>query len=227
MGVAAVAGLHWPEVQAWVASSGAWGEAAFGGAFVLLTVGCFPVSLLGVTAGMLYGPWRGLALVYGAAYLSGVIMFGLGRSALAPWVERLVARNRRLRGLGADASGKALRLNILARLSPFNYGLVCYTLAAGRTRWPVYLLGLLAAVPSMAAQVWVGHFIAQARAGAASSEQAANVKTAGAVVGAVALLVLIWQTGRLVRSAWGAGTPVGRGKPHGTGAEAAEDHERP
>jgi len=199
---AVVAGGYWPQIEGWVAAHGLWGAAAFGALFVVLTVGCFPVSVLGVTAGMLYGPWWGLGLVYAAAYGSGVLMFALGRSVLAHWAARLIARDRRLRGLDAEAADNALRLNVLARLSPFNYGLVCYTLAAGRTPWPVYLLGLLAAAPGMMAQVWVGHLIRQARDGVASETGIDVVKVVGAVVGAAALALLIWQTGRMVRRSW-------------------------
>jgi uncharacterized membrane protein YdjX (TVP38/TMEM64 family) len=212
--VVVLAAGSWPEIADWVAARGAWGAVAFGVLFVVLTVGCFPVSVLGVTAGMLWGPWRGLALVYGSAYLSGMLMFALGRSAIAPLVARLVARNRRLRGLDAEATDNALRLNILARLSPFNYGLVCYTLAAGRSRWPAYLLGLLAAIPSMAAQVWVGHLLAGVRTGVAASGDVDLVKTAVKVVGAAALLLLVWQLGRMVRRSWRSAD------------ERPEDHER-
>ncbi|MCP4572039.1 MAG: TVP38/TMEM64 family protein [bacterium] len=205
--VAVVAAGRWSAIEAWVSDRGALGAVAFAGLFVVLTTGCFPVSVLGVTAGMLYGPWQGLGLVYAAAYVSGVLMFALGRSALAHWTARLIARDRRLQGLEAEAASNALRLNVLARLSPFNYGLVCYTLAAGRTTWPVYLVGLLAAVPSMAAQVWVGHLIRQARAGVVSEAGIDVARTVGAVVAALALALLLWQTGRMVRRSWrGNGT---------------------
>lgn len=214
--VAVVAAGRWPVIEDWVAARGAMGAAAFAGLFVVLTVGCFPVSVLGVTAGVLYGPWYGLAVVYLSAYLSGVIMFALGRSVLAHWVTGLVARNARLRGLEAEVANNALRLNVLARLSPFNYGLVCYTLAAGRTTWPVYLLGLLAAVPSMAAQVWVGHLIRLAREGVVSESGVDVARTVGAVVGAVALALLLWQTGRIVRRSW-------RGNGNGDGPDDAAD----
>lgn len=220
---AAVAAGHWPRIEGWVADRGAWGAAAFGFLFVALTVGCFPVSVLGVTAGMLYGPWRGLGLVYAAAYLSGVLMFALGRSVLAEWAARQISRNRRLRGLDAEAADNALRLNVLARLSPFNYGLVCYTLAAGRTSWPTYLLGLVAVLPSMVAQVWVGHLLRLVRDGVVSSDGVDLVKTIAAVVGVVALALLLWLVGRMVHRSWRDGAPGD--EDAAVDAPPVEDHE--
>ncbi len=202
LALAILAGGRWSAIEAWVAAQGPWGGLAFVGIFVVLTVGCFPVSVLGVTGGLLYGPWWGLALVFGSVYLSGTIIFGLGRSVLGPWVGRKVAGNPRLRVLDAMAADRALRLNVLARLSPFNYGIVCYTLGAGRTRWPTYLLGLGAVLPSTAAQVWVGYLIGQARESAGGSAGVDAMKTTIAVAGALALLVLVWQVGRMGQSAW-------------------------
>ena len=51
-------------------------------------------------------------------------------------------------------------MNLLTRLSPFNYGLASYTLASGATPFRAYLFGLLGTLPSMTAHVLLGHLAA-------------------------------------------------------------------
>jgi uncharacterized membrane protein YdjX (TVP38/TMEM64 family) len=96
------------------------------------------------------------------------------------------------------AAERSLRLNVLARLSPFNYGLVCYTLAAGPTRARDYVLGLVAALPSLAIQVAVGVL---ARRGL-DQDSMGTWRLVGTAVGLAALVALGWQVSRMARRAW-------------------------
>ena len=56
------AGKFWPDVEAAVGGLGFWGYLLFIAAWVLLSLTFFPVSVLGVSAGALFGPWVGMAL---------------------------------------------------------------------------------------------------------------------------------------------------------------------
>jgi uncharacterized membrane protein YdjX (TVP38/TMEM64 family) len=189
---------NWSALRTWLDAAGPEGAAAFVGVFVVLTACCFPVSVFGFTAGFIYGPLLGYALLLVAIPVSGGVMYLLGRSGLRDVVRRLVGRDRRLRILEEMAGRRALRLNLLARLSPFNYGIVCYTLAAGRSGWRNYMLGLLGTLPSLALQVAAGVL---ARNGV-SEGAPAGWRLAATVLGVVALLALGWQVSRLARRAW-------------------------
>ncbi len=76
-------------------------------------------------------------------------------------IRNLIATRPKLAAIDRLAGEKSLRLNALTRLSPFNYGLACYTLAAGRTSLRAYMIGNLATVPSIVLQVWLGAFAVQ------------------------------------------------------------------
>ena len=199
---AAVAAGRWPTVQAWLETAGPAGAAAYGAGIAVLMMGCFPVSVLGFTAGALYGPWLGYALVVPAAYVGAALMFGLGRSVFRRPIRRWVESRSRLRALEEIAANSALRLNILARLSPFNIGLVCYTLAAGTTTARAYLLGLVGAVPSMAVHVLVGSLVRSTGRALGAGNGPTGLEVGATVVAIVALLALGWQVGRIARQAW-------------------------
>jgi uncharacterized membrane protein YdjX (TVP38/TMEM64 family) len=190
--------LRWPAIEAWLRAAGPTGALAFVGVFVVVTVACFPVSVLGFTAGYVYGPVAGYGLLLVALPVAGSVMFALGRSGLRASVQRLTGKDRRLRILERMAARQALRLNLLARLSPFNFGLVCYTLASGRTGWRDYLLGLLGTLPSLAVQVMVGVLARRGVTGGGTDAWRLGVT----VLGVGALLLLGWQVSRLARRAW-------------------------
>ncbi len=208
LGAAVLAGGRWSAVEARLAEAGGAGVLPFAAAFVVLVMGCFPVSVLGFTAGAVYGPVGGFLVVVPAVAAGGAAMFALGRSLLRGPIRRRAAAHPRWRALEDLAAAKALRLNILARLSPFNYGLVCYTLAAGSTPWRSYMLGLLGTLPSLVVHVLVGSLV---RSGGASLQREAGSPrlqfwlTAAA---AAALLLLAWQLGRLGLAAWRQALPA-------------------
>ncbi len=188
----------WPLIEDLVSNSGSAGFLLFMGFFVVLTVFCFPVSVLGFTAGALYGPWIGLLLIYPAGLLSGTLMFFLGRGLLRDLVRNLVRKNPKLQAIENMASDQALRLNILTRLSPFNFGLASYALAVGRTTLKAYLLGILVILPSMTAQVWVGALAGKAGDGSAMDNR---LELSLLAIGVLFFLLLTWQIGKMIRQA--------------------------
>jgi uncharacterized membrane protein YdjX (TVP38/TMEM64 family) len=91
-----------------------------------------------------------------------------------------------------------VRLHLLARLSPLNYALVCYTLAAGGARWRTYALGLPAALPGLIAYVWLGAAAARGRRVPDSAEW---VRLVAPLLGGISLLVLTVVVTRYARRA--------------------------
>jgi uncharacterized membrane protein YdjX (TVP38/TMEM64 family) len=92
-----------------------------------------------------------------------------------------------------------VRLHLLARLSPLNYAMVCYTLAAGGARLRTYLLGLPGAMPGLVAYVWLG---AAAGRGARVDDGAGLARLVGPLLGGLSLLVLAVVLARYARRAW-------------------------
>ncbi len=189
----------WPEVRQMVADGGALGFLLFMATFVVLSTLCFPVSVLGFTAGVLYGPWLGLLLLFPSGILSGGLMFFLGKTLMRGFVENLIQRNPKLAAIENVAGDQAVRLNILTRLSPFNYGLASYALAVGNSSFKAYLVGIMAILPSMTAQVWVGNLAGKTGDLNQSGFGENRLELALLVLGVLFFLVLTWQVGKMVK----------------------------
>ena len=191
----------WPVVEQMVVDGGTMGFLVFMVAFILLSSLCFPVSVLGFTAGVLFGPWLGLLILFPSGLLSGAFMFFLGRTLLRGFVRNLVQRNEKLSAIENVAGDQALRLNVLTRLSPFNFGLVSYALAVGKTPFRPYIIGTAASLPSMMAQLWVGSLAGEAGEMAQNGFSDSPWKLVLFGVGVLFFLVLAWQVGKMVRQA--------------------------
>lgn len=198
--VGRLAGRHWPAIEAEVVALGRVGYILFVVAWVGLSSGCFPVSVLGVSAGALFGLPLGLGLVFVSANLAALVMFALGRGVLRGRIRALIANRPKLAAVDRMAGRKALRLNVLTRLSPLNYGLACYTLAAGSTSLRSYLIGNLATIPSMVLQVWVGSLAVETgKSLTGDGMSPRNLLIMGG--GLLFLVLLTWQIGRLIKQA--------------------------
>ncbi|MFO7610083.1 MAG: VTT domain-containing protein [Candidatus Krumholzibacteriia bacterium] len=199
---AVLAAGRWGEAEARLVAAGDAGVAVYGAAFVVLAMGCFPVAVLAFTAGAVYGPWPGYPVVVAALGAAGLLMFLLGRSVLREPLRRRLRAHPRGRALEDLAAAKAVRLNVLARLSPFNFGIVSYTLAAGRTSLRAYLLGLGGTLPSLAVHVLAGTLVRSGGAALAGDRPVTALGLGATAAAVLALLLLSWQLGRIALDAW-------------------------
>jgi len=176
----------------------------------LILVPCgLPAAALGLTAGFLFGPWPGAVWACGGLVLSGLFMYALGRRWLRPRVNGLVAAWPRLAPLERAAATGGVRLHLLARLSPLNYAVVCYTLAAGGARWKPYLLGLPGAMPGLIAYVWLGTAAAR---GVRVQDGADWARLVVPLLGGLSLMVLAVVLARFARrTSRGSDEDSGRG----------------
>ena len=195
-------GGRWHEVETALGRMGPWGYLAYIGSFVGLTTLCFPVTILGVSAGFLFGPWIGFGLQLLSGVLAGSLMYWLGRGLLRVRIKALLTTRPRLAAVDRMVGDRAVRLNLLARLSPLNYGLVCYTLASGRSTFGSYLVGLVGIAPSMAAQVWLGVVARQSGQMGAGDLEGSSQRLVILGVGLVFFGLLSWQISRMVQAAW-------------------------
>jgi uncharacterized membrane protein YdjX (TVP38/TMEM64 family) len=192
-------GSRWPEIVSAVEGAGLAGQALFVGAAALLVACCFPVAGLALSAGALYGLWPGLPLVVIAFLISSLLMFALGRGMLRGRIQVIIRDRPRLAAIDRMVGERALRLNLLTRLAPLNFGLSSYTLAAGRSGLGTYLIGTAGALPGTAVYVWLGWV---ARGVGSGGETGTTGGILVLVIGAVAIGVLTWLITRLVRQAW-------------------------
>ena len=156
------AGQFWPDVERTVDGLGFSGLLLFAAVWVLLSLTCFPVAVMGISAGALFGPWVGTAVVFPAGLIGGSLMFVLGRGLFRARIKSLIATRPKLAAVDRLAGEQALKINIMTRLSPLNFGLASYTLAAGRTDFWAFFWGIFAMLPSLLVQVWFGSIAREA-----------------------------------------------------------------
>ena len=191
-------GHYWQAIQEQVATMGAGGVVLFWLAQTALAICAFPASVLGFSAGAIFGWTGGLALSFSASLAAGMVMFLLGRGVMHDRVQDFIESRPTLRRLDVLARRQSLRFIILTRLAPFNYGLASYVLAAGRPPAAHYLAGLAGILPSTVVWVWLGS-LAGRSSGADDGERGITWILAG--VALFFLVLLSWQIGRLVRRA--------------------------
>lgn len=204
--LAVAARLAAPQWQAWQDRLQALGPAAPAAYLLLwlsLVVCGFPAAALGLVAGAVFGPWRGAALAVAGLLASGLLMHVLGRRWLRPRVAALLAGHERLVALDRTAASGGVRLHLLARLSPLNYALVSYTLAAGGAPLRAYVPGLAGGVPGLLAYVWLG---SAADSGLRGQDGGGALRLVVLAVGAASLLLLGMLVGRALRQATAAPT---------------------
>lgn len=161
-------------------------------------IGVIPASLLGIAAGAVYGLPMGFALSAIGTLVGGWLAFRLARSLLRSWVERLLARRAggRLDRLSAEVERDGWRFVCLLRISPvMPFALTSYALGLSPITGRDYLIGTLAALPSLAGYVAVG---ALARHGLLSVTDGSGLGPLNWVlygVGIAATLALIFRSG--------------------------------
>lgn len=180
--------------EAWqgaLARLGVWTPAPYILLWLVLVPCGLPAAALGLSAGFLFGAVAGSAWAALGLLSSGLAMHALGRRWLRPRVAPLTAAHPRLARLERAAATGGVRFHLLARLSPLNYALVSYTLAAGGAPLRPYLAGLAGGLPGLVAYVWLGAAAAEGARGGVSAGGAARLVVTA--LGGVSLLGLaLW-----------------------------------
>ncbi len=180
--------------QPWLAELGPWTPLLYLGMWLLLVPAGLPAAALGLAGGFVFGAAAGSAWAALGLGASGLLMRVIGRVWLRARVARLIAGRPRLERLQAAAAAGGAGWHVAARLSPLNYALVSYTLAAGGAPLRPYAWGLAGALPGLLTYVWLG-----AAAGAGGDPGGGRARGLLIAAGACGLLGLGWWLARALR----------------------------
>ena len=132
------------ELQGMIASSGDWAPLVYIGVFTLLPAFFFPVAVLALAGGLLFGLWLGSIYTLIGAVLNCALMFLLARHVGRKQIEALIqqklspAWQSRLAAAGGQ---KGFLLLIILRLIPaVPYNLINYAFGLTKMSFPVYML---------------------------------------------------------------------------------------
>ncbi len=127
-GLGFLLGHNFPRLRLFIESLGPWGPLAFLGLYLVLAPFFFPLSILDLSCGAMFGVERGFEILIIASGLAALEMYVGSRWLFAQRVERFIQARPRWRRIYALAGLKDWKILALLRLSPTNFAVVNYML---------------------------------------------------------------------------------------------------
>lgn len=152
-----------------VSNLGDWAPVVFVALYAVTAVTLVPASfLLTVSAGAMFGVWRGSVLVFIGASLGASLVYAIASPlAGSRWMQR-VTRDRRIAALRTAVAGDGVRIMFLLRLSPITpYSIVNYALALSGVRFSAFVAALLGMIPVIIMYTYYGKVVGDVAALAA------------------------------------------------------------
>lgn len=132
------------QLQQALQQTGGWAPALYIGLFILLPAFFFPVAVLALAGGLLFGLWWGSVYTFIGAVLNCALMFLLaryvGRSQVQRLVEQKLSPQWQCRLQMADGKEGFLLLIILRLIPAVPYNLINYTFGLTGISFSSYLL---------------------------------------------------------------------------------------
>ena len=149
------------QLHAAISRAGNWAALVYIGAFTLLPAFFFPVAILALAGGLLFGLWWGSLYTFIGAMLNCTLMFLLARYAGREKVEALVKKRLsplwQQRLLELDGRTGFLLLIILRLIPAVPYNLINYTFGLTNMRWRTYLVAsAIGIIPGTLAIINIG-----------------------------------------------------------------------
>lgn len=149
------------QLQSLISSTGSWAAFAYIGLFALLPAFFFPVAVLALAGGLLFGLWRGSLYTFLGAMLNCTLMFLLARYVGRDKVEQLLHSRlspfwqKKLRGL--EGRSGFLILVILRLIPAVPYNLINYAFGLTGMGFTTYLIGsAIGIIPGTLAFINIG-----------------------------------------------------------------------
>lgn len=148
---------HLPAAENWIRDQGVWAPVFYVLLVVALTLICFPMDVLFVAAGMIFGlTWGTLYLVI-ATMLSQAIVFLVSRHILRSRVERWIANNPKMRLLNRAIELKGAHLLFLIRMAPIPASPVSYLMGVSSMRFDKFMIATCGLLPVAFASMYLGY----------------------------------------------------------------------
>jgi uncharacterized membrane protein YdjX (TVP38/TMEM64 family) len=193
--------MNWLEaVVVRVAHMGPWGVVLFTAAYVAAAITLAPAFVLTFAAGAIFGLWRGTLIVFFAALLGAVAVYGLAAPLAHGRIMRRLERDARVAAIRRAVVGDALWVMFLLRLSPLvPYVLLNYALALSGVRFKDFVLATVGMLPAIIMYAYYGKIVGDVAKLAAGVSPPRGIEY-WIVVG-VGLVATIWATSMITRAA--------------------------
>ena len=143
-----------------VAHMGPWGVVLFTAAYVAAAVTLAPAFILTFAAGAIFGLWRGTLIVFFAALLGAIAVYGLAAPLAHGRIMRRLERDARVAAIRRAVVSDALWVMFLLRLSPLvPYVLLNYALALSGVRFKDFVLASVGMLPAIVMYAYYGKIV--------------------------------------------------------------------
>ena len=152
-----------------ISNLGEWALVVFVVLYIVAGLTLVPASLfLTVSAGAMFGVWRGSIAVFIGASLGAVLVYALvSPLAHSRWMRR-VTRDPRVNAVRTAVAGEEVHIMLLLRLSPITpYSIVNYALALSGVRFIDFVVALPGMIPVIIMSTYYGKVVGDVAALAA------------------------------------------------------------
>ena len=193
--------MNWLEtVVLRVAHMGPWGVVLFTAAYVAAAVTLAPAFVLTFAAGAIFGLWRGTLIVFFAALLGAIAVYGLAAPLAHGRLMRRLERDARVAAIRRAVVSDALWVMFLLRLSPLvPYVLLNYALALSGVRFKDFVLASVGMLPAIVMYAYYGKIVGDVAKLAAGVSPPRGIEYW--LVVAAGLVATIWATHMITRAA--------------------------
>lgn len=146
-----------PAAEKWIRDQGVWAPVFYVLLVCLLTLICFPMDVLFIAAGMIFGLWWGTLYLVIATMLSQTIVFLVSRHLLRHRVERWIAERPKMRLLNRAIELKGAQLLFLIRMAPIPASPVTYLMGVSSMRFDKFLAATTGLLPVAFASMYLGY----------------------------------------------------------------------
>jgi uncharacterized membrane protein YdjX (TVP38/TMEM64 family) len=151
-----------------ITHAGPWAPVLFIGAYIISSVALAPAFVLTVTAGALFGLWRGTLIVFIGAVLGSSAVYAVASPLANSRFLRRLDRDPRVFAVRRAVVGEDMWVMFLLRLSPLvPYILLNYALALSGVRYRNFLLTSVGMLPAIVMYVYYGKVVGDVAALAA------------------------------------------------------------
>lgn len=192
---------HLPAAEGWIREQGAWAPACYIALVCLLSLVCFPLDVLFIAAGMIFGLWWGTLYLFIATMLSQGIVFLASRHLLRDRVDRWAVRRPSMQILNRAIEKRGAHLLFLIRMAPVPASPVSYLMGASTMPFRSFLLASTGLLPVAFASMYFGYAAIHAARSAANPKHVFGVADLGLYLGVAAAITIVAVIGHTARRA--------------------------
>lgn len=160
--------------------------------------GILPASATAMGIGAAYGIAGGFFLSAPATLIGALISFGLSRTFLRGFIQRLLRKNAKLDKLDQILSAEGWKIACLFRLSPIMpFSVTSYALGMSALSLRAYMIGTLASLPALLGYITLGALTAESLSSVANAS-ISWIHAAILVTGGLGTLALVWHISRVI-----------------------------